>query len=80
VTGWSHWTNKGTFLIELDYVGGSWMCHLWHEKDKIKTDLGLYIYANTAAERIGQGEHDQTLGFAASSLGVPPTVKDWNGR
>jgi hypothetical protein len=76
----SHWTRGGTFLIELVFVGGSWMCRLWHEKDQNKTDLGLYFYASTAAESIGQGKHDQTLGFAASALGVPPTIKDWNGR
>ena len=79
VSGWSHWTNQGTFLIEIVSVGGSWTCRLWHEKDQNKTDLGLYFYASTAAESIGQGKHDQTLGFAASSLGVPPAVKDWNG-
>jgi hypothetical protein len=80
MNGWSHWTNRGTFLIEVVSAGGSWMCRLWHEKDKSKTDLGLYFYPSTAARSIGQGEHDQALGFAASSLSVPPTVEGWNGR
>jgi hypothetical protein len=75
----SHWTREGTFLIEEDFVAGSWGWRLWHEKDHNKTDLGFYIYPSTAAESIGQGKHDQTLGFAAKSLGVPPTIKDWNG-
>jgi hypothetical protein len=70
-----HWTNKGTFKIEQVFVGGSWNYRLWHNE----TDLGLYNNPYTAARSIGEGQHDQTLGFSASLLGVPPTLKDWNG-
>ncbi len=75
----SHWTKVGTFLIEQVFVAGSWNYRLWFEKDKIKTDLGPYIYASTAAESIGAGEHDQALGFKASGLNVPSKFTDWNG-
>ena len=76
----SHWTREGTFLIEQVYVGGSWMLRLWHEKDQNKTDLGLYFSLLAAAQSISSGMHDQKLGFAASALGVPLAVKDWNRR
>lgn len=42
-------------------------------------NLGTYLYAATAAESIAAGEHDQTLGFKASALGVPTKESDWNG-
>jgi hypothetical protein len=76
----THWTNQGTFLIEEVFIGGSWNYHLWHEKDKNKTDLKLFTDFDTAAESIGQGKHDEALGFAASALGVPPLVKNWNRK
>lgn len=77
--GWSHWTPEGTFKIEPVILGGSWHYRLWFNKNDLISDLGVYSYASTAAESIGQGNHDQALGFAASKLGVPVLLKDWNG-
>jgi hypothetical protein len=52
---------------------------LSHEKDQAKSYLGLYLSPLTAAESISEGQHDQMLGLAGSSLGIPVTVEDWNG-
>ncbi len=75
----SHWTSDGTFKIELVILGGSDHYQLWFNKDDLSINLGVYSYPFTAAESIGRGDHDQALGFAASKLGVPAALKDWNG-
>lgn len=73
--GWSHWTPEGTFKIEPVILGGS-----WHYQLRFKGALlATYSYASTAAESIGNGEHDQALGFAASKLSVPSSPQGWNG-
>ena len=72
---WTHWTNKGTFKIVPVMLGGSPHCELWLNE----TRLGTYSYVFTASASISNGEHDQTLGFEASKLGVPESAADWNG-
>lgn len=70
----THWTNKGAFRIEAVVLGGSVFCKLWFNDQHLAT----YTYAFMAAESISKGEHDQMLGFKASGLNVPVSVKDWN--
>jgi hypothetical protein len=77
--GWSYRTDQGTFLIEQDFVAGSLVFRLSHEKDQAKSYLGLYLNPLIAAGSISEGQHDEKLGFAAASLNVPSAVEDWNG-
>jgi hypothetical protein len=70
-----HWTKLGTFRIEPVVLGGSWHYVLWCGE----TNLGPYSYPWTAAASVGEGKHDRTLGFDASTLGVPPDLRAWNG-
>jgi hypothetical protein len=72
---WSHWTREGVFKIEPIVLGGSLHFRLWCGD----TDLKVYMRPSTAARSISEGAHDQTLGFAASGLGVPASPDDWNG-
>jgi hypothetical protein len=76
---WSYSTEQGTFLIEKDFVAGSLVFRLSHEKHQAKSYLGLYLSPLVAAASISEGQHDDNLGFAGSSLAVPLSVEDWNG-
>jgi hypothetical protein len=64
---WSHKIEQGAFKIEPVAISGSVIFRLWFE-DK---DLGLFQSASTAARSISERDHDDKLGFCASSRAIP---------
>jgi hypothetical protein len=74
--GWSYRTDQGAFFIEQDFVAGSLVFRLSHEKDQANSYLGLYLQPLTAARSISEGQHDEKLGFLGRRLAFRQPLKN----